>query len=155
VVVADLQCCGNEPASWQEYRRRIEMTEIRRLIRQVLERTEVDGIVAAGDFNLVSTAVPLVILAGPYAQPHAGLIPAELYHVDGISSWTWDGRGTPYPSRALDFQMYTAGSLRVQNGYIFDSEDISPEQFKLLNMQVETSRSLSDHRPLVVDYSWR
>jgi len=70
VVTADLQCCGNDPASWQEDRRNVETREIRRRIRLVFGRTRVDGIVVAGDFNLVSTPLPLVYPSGPYPAPH-------------------------------------------------------------------------------------
>ena len=155
VVVADLQCCGDGPGSWQEYRRRIEMQEIRRLIRQVIARTQVDGVIVAGDFNLIHSAIPLVILAGPYEGAHPGLIPAEIYHLDGSTSWTWDGRGTPYPSRALDFQLYSPRSLTVRQGLILDSEDFPAEELEQYGLQPGTSGLLSDHRPLVVEYAWR
>jgi len=155
VVVADLQCCGDGPGSWQEYRRRVEMQQIRRLIRQVMARTHVDGVVVAGDFNLISTAIPLVILAGPYDEAIPGLIPVEIYHLDGSTSWTWDGRGTPFPSRALDFQLYSPRTLNVRQGFILDSEDLSAKELEQLGLQSTTSGSLSDHRPLVVEYNWR
>lgn len=155
VVVADLQCCGDGPGSWQEYRRRVEMQEIRRLIRQVMARTHVDGVVVAGDFNLISTGIPLVILAGPYDEAIPGLIPVEVYHLDGTTSWTWDGRGTPYPSRALDFQLYSPRTLTVRHGLILDSEDLPVEELEQYGLQSGTSGLLSDHRPLVVEYTWR
>jgi Endonuclease/Exonuclease/phosphatase family len=155
VVSADLQCCGSDHESWQEYRRRVEVREIRRRIRDVLARTPVDGIVLAGDFNSVNTNIPLVILMGPYDAPHSSLIPAEIYHFDGSTAWTWDGRGTPFPSSALDYQMYSPQSLRVQGGFILDSEDFSSEELDNLGLKTETSSQLSDHRPLVVEYVWQ
>jgi len=138
-VIADLQCCGDTPQSWQEFRRRVEAREIRRLIGQVLERTHVDSIVFAGDFNLVNGSFALSLLTGPYRPPEAGLIPAELYHSDGSSTWTWDGSGTPFPSGTLDFQLYSPRSLEMHSGYILDTE----------------SRRTGRHRPLVVEYRWR
>lgn len=154
VVITDLQCCGNDPGSWQELRRRLEVTEIRRRIRQVLDRLPIDGIIVAGDFNLVSTALPLVLLTGPYQAPHSGLIAAELYHLDGSASWTWDGRGTPFPSRALDFQLYSPQTLGVGSGYILDSEDLPPVELEQNGLRQNTSIQLSNHRPLVVEYTW-
>ena len=38
VVITDLTCCGNGPQSWEELRRRVEASEIRRLLQQILER---------------------------------------------------------------------------------------------------------------------
>ena len=155
VVIADLECCGDDPASWAELKRRVEAKEIRRVIRQVLLRSRIDAIVLAGDFNLVSTAIPLALMTGPYASTHSGLIAAELYHRDGLTTWTWDGRGTPFPSRALDYQLYSPGTLSVEEGIILDTEDMAVEELDRHGLQRDTSSRLSGHRPLVVEYAWR
>jgi len=78
----------------------------------------------------------------------------EIYHIDGSTHWTWDGRGTPYPSSALDRQLYGPQSLRVQESFIFDSEDLSFEELKRDGLEKKTSSMLLDHRPLVVEYVW-
>lgn len=155
VVTTDFECCGDPPSSWEEMKRRIEAKEIRKLIRRVLRRTAVDGIVVAGDLNLVSTAIPLVLLTGPYEAPHSALIAAELYHPDGASTWTWDGRGTPFPSRALDFMLYSPNSLRLLRGMILDTERMDPALVDSLGLRPETTAGLSSHRPLVARYGWR
>jgi endonuclease/exonuclease/phosphatase (EEP) superfamily protein YafD len=133
----------------------VEAKEIRRVVRQVISRSPVDAIVLAGDFNLVSTAIPLVLMTGPYNPPHSGLIAAELYHQDGLATWTWDGRGTPFPSRALDYQLYSPGALSVKEGFILDTEYWSAEQLARHDLSQDTTNTLSRHRPLVVEYSWR
>jgi endonuclease/exonuclease/phosphatase family metal-dependent hydrolase len=153
-VVADLQCCGNSPDSWQEYRRRAEAREIRRLIRQVLQRTSVDGIVIAGDFNLVNGPMPLVVLSGPYSPTHAGMIAAELYHPDGATSWTWDGRRTPFPSSTLDYQLYGPQGLVMRTGFILDTERLPLEALERYELESGASARTGRHRPLVVDYGW-
>ncbi|MEZ5438689.1 MAG: hypothetical protein R3F12_10110 [Lysobacteraceae bacterium] len=154
VVSFDLECCGSLPDGWEEHKRNTEVREIRRLIRAVLERTPVDGVIAGGDFNLVMTGLPLVILSGPYPAPHGGLIAAELMHVDSDRTWTWDGRGTPFPSRALDFLLYSPGSLSLDSGYILDTEDFSPAELQHWGLAPESSSTLSDHRPLVASFMW-
>lgn len=154
VVIADLQCCGDGPESWQEFRRRVEAREIRRLIRQVLTRVKVDGIVLAGDFNMVNSTFPMALLTGPYPQPHSGLVPAELYQADGATTWTWDGRDTPFPSNTLDYQFYGPNGLRLQSGSILDSEGISAEMREQLELEVDTSKRTGRHRPLVAEYVW-
>jgi hypothetical protein len=154
-VVADLQCCGSNAESWQEFRRLVEVREIRRLVRQVLDRISVDGIILSGDFNLVLSKEPLQVLTGPYRTPHANLSPVKCYHLDGSSTWTWDGRGTPFPSGTLDFQLYDPQALDPSTSLILDSEDLSPEELEQLGIEHKTSSQLSDHRPLVVEYNWR
>jgi hypothetical protein len=154
-VVADLQCCGDSPEGWQEFRRRVEAREIRRLIRQVLEKNSVDGIVFAGDFNMVRSTFPMTLLTGPYPLPHSGLIPAELYHLDGATTWTWDGRRTPFPSNTLDYQLYGPHGLEMRSGFILDTESIPPEMREQFGLEINTSTRTGRHRPLVVEYSWK
>jgi hypothetical protein len=155
VVTTDLQCCGNDPGGWQEDRRWVETRELRHRVQQVLEHTNVDGILVAGDFNLVSTPLPLIYASGPYAPPHAGLIAAELYHLDGAETWTWDGRGTPFPSRVMDIQLYSPRTLELLEGYVLDSADLSPAEREQLGLEPEAAHGLSSHRPLVAEYVWR
>jgi hypothetical protein len=155
VVVTDLQCCGDNPGSWQEDRRRVEARELRRRVRRVLERTHVDGIVIAGDFNLVSTPLPLIYASGPYDPPHAGLVAAELYHLDGTETWTWDGRGTRFASRMMDIQLYSPHTLELREGYVLDSADLSAAERQQLGLAPEAAHALSGHRPLVAAFVWR
>ena len=155
VVVTDLQCCGDNAESWQEYRRRVESREIRQRVQQVLNRTEVDSVILAGDFNLVNSSFPLSLLAGPYRYPNSGLIPVEIYHADGSTAWTWDGRGTPFASGTLDFQLYAPQTLHVRGSIILDTEDLTPETLQEHALDTKTSRHLSRHRPLLVVYGWQ
>ncbi len=154
VVVADLQCCGDGPGGWQEFRRRVEARVIRRLIGQVLAKNSVDGVVLAGDFNLVTSTFPMSVLTGPYPMPHFGLIPAELYHSDGATTWTWDGRRTPFPSNTLDYQLYGPRGLAMRSGLILDTERISNDMRERFELDIDTTMRTGRHRPLVVEYSW-
>jgi hypothetical protein len=155
VVITDLQCCGNGPESWEELRRRVEAREIRRLIRQVLKHTKLDGIIFAGDFNLVESTFPLALLTGPYPLPHSGLIPAELYHPDGMTTWTWDGRGTPFSSNTLDYQFYGPWGLKMQSGFILNTEELPSEVLERFELESNTMGRTGTHRPLLVEYSWK
>ena len=154
VVVVDLQCCGDDPAAWEEDRRRVEAREIQARVEQVLKRTQVDGVIVAGDLNLVSTPLPLVILSGPYPLPHAGLIAADLRHADGTETWTWNGKGTPFPSRPMDFVLYTPQSLRLRAGHILDSADLGRSELDRLGLQPDAASRLSGHLPLVTEFVW-
>ena len=94
------------------------------------------------------------MLAGPYDTPHSGLIAAELYHRDGVATWTWDGRGTPFPSRALDYQVYGPNALGVARGTVLDTEDLTGQLLGMNGLESDWSIKLSNHRPLVVQYIW-
>jgi hypothetical protein len=155
VLIVDLQCCGDGPESWEELRRRVEANEIRRLLGQIVNRRAVDGIVLAGDFNLVESTFPMTLLTGPYPEPHSGLIPAELYHPDGTTTWTWDGRGTEFPSDTLDYQFYGPRGLGVRSGFILDTEKLSQEVLEQYHLETGTVARTGAHRPLLVEYVWK
>lgn len=154
-VIADLQCCGDKPEHWPEYRRQAEAREIRRLIEQVLERTDVDGLLIAGDFNLVTGMTAAKILNEPYNICVEGLSTAEIYHPDGVAKWTWDGRGMPFPSGRLDFQFYCTQSLEMRSGIVLDPENLAPEELEKLELDSEAVKRTGRHRPLVAEYSWK
>jgi endonuclease/exonuclease/phosphatase family metal-dependent hydrolase len=153
-VAVDLQSGAGMP-DWQEARRLIEIDEIRTALQQTLKSARVDGVLLAGDFNSVSTVMPLVRITNPYPEPHVALVPAQAMHLDGLEWWTWDGRGTPFPTQALDFSLYSPDTLTPINALAFSTEDLSPDALAAAALQTGTSRRVSDHLPIVVDYRWR
>ena len=155
VVAVDLQCCGGETNDWQEDRRQVEAKHIRKLTNLERSIRKVDSVIIAGDLNSVGTPYPVWLLLGPDKASHLRLSTAEIFHLDGESSWTWDGRGTPFSSSILDYQLYGPDGLAVHDAYVFDTEDLAAETLAALGLQAGTSNQLSRHRPLVVDYSWR
>jgi endonuclease/exonuclease/phosphatase family metal-dependent hydrolase len=153
-VAIDLQSGAGTP-DWQEARRLVEVKVIQQALQQALRATRVDGVVLAGDFNAVSTGMPLVRITNPYPEPHVALVPALAVHLDGTETWTWDGRGTQYPTQALDFSLYSPASLELVNALAFSTEDLSAEALAKADLQAGSSRVVSDHLPIVVDYRWR
>ena len=154
VVIADLQCCGDGPDSWQEFRRRVEAREIRRLITQILDKHDVDGVILAGDFNMVNSTFPMALLAGPLPAPHFGLVAAEAYHPDGESTWTWDGRRTPFPSNVLDYQFYGPRGLEHLAGHVLDAESASGDVLEQFGLARDSTVRTGRHRPVLVRYRW-
>jgi len=121
----------------------------------VLQRTPVDGIIIAGDFNLVNGPMPLVMLSRPNSPANTGLVAAEVYHPNSSTSWTWDGRGTPFPSGTLDFQLYDSRQLLMRSGFVLDTESLPPETLKQHELDRETLAQTGRHRPLLVEYGWK
>lgn len=154
LVSVDLQCCG-VASTWEERRRVFEARAIRAALRAALARDTVDGVLIAGDLNVVATPLPLSVLLGPYPLPHAGLVPAEAFHRDRRSVWTWDGRGTPFESKPLDFQLYGPRALEALAGLVLDSEALTADERAAIGIGADASRLISDHRPVIVDYRWR
>lgn len=154
VVTTDLRCCGDGPASRQEAQRRLEAGEIQKRIRQVMTRTPVDAVIVAGDFNTIAGPAPLEILAGPYPAPHGLLARAEPRHADSLTTWTWDGRGTPFPSRPLDHQLYAPARLQPGLALVLDTETAPPEIPASFGLGTRDIFRMGEHRPIVVEYTW-
>ncbi|MBL9138356.1 MAG: endonuclease/exonuclease/phosphatase family protein [Verrucomicrobiales bacterium] len=153
-VAIDLQCC-NGTNDWPEIRRQMETRIIHQAIQQTLERRQVDAVLVAGDLNLVGGSQPLDILRRPLPDPHGSLVPAAAVQLDGQETWTWDGRGSAFPSGRLDYSLYSPASLQESRAFVVSSEDLPAAVLSAHDLKPETSRELSDHLPIIVDYQWR
>lgn len=150
-VGLDLQCCGDEPGSWEEERRLAEAAAIRATLDATLAAGGIDAVLLGGDFNVVGGPAPRAILQGA-----GGALPlqaVDVRHRDGVATWTWDGRGTPFSSSRIDYLLHSA-ALRPLQSQVFDSEDLSAAERKALDVPADLSATLSQHRPLVVDFAW-
>ena len=160
LVAMDLQCCGG---GWQERRRLAEVRYIRSLVAAAIHEVRPDGVILAGDFNLASPppatsgigALPLVVLSGPYPSPIDALLAAEAMQRDGQEWWTINGgEQSPFPFLPFDFQLHSPHSLRASDAYVMDTADYTPGELATAGLSVSSSRTFSEHRPVVVTYSW-
>lgn len=153
VVGVDLQCCGDSDDSIQEQRRLVEARLIRKAIRRVLARYPVDAIVVGGDFNTTRGRAPVARVQGPRTPADQHLSVVESRHRNG-GQWTWDGRGTPYPSKQLDY-LLISDDFSVRQALIFDPETLSPAERERLGFAAIALRTLSEHRPQIIDLHWK
>jgi len=150
----DLQCCGDSDDAWEERRRHVEARSLRSVLDRVWSVRSPDAVIVAGDFNAVRGLRPVKLLQGDENRPERRLAIADASHANGIDRWTWDGRGTPFPSRAIDFMLHSR-SLRVLQALVFDSETMSESQRASYGLEARMFRTMSEHRPVVVDFAWR
>ena len=154
VVGLDLECCGDSPDSAAEDRRRFEAQSIRDAIDAVAAVSKFDAMLVGGDFNAVHGQAPVQILERGAGDDTTLDHPTPLHRGSDRIDWTWDGRGTPFPSKQIDFLLHSE-RLRVLQSQVFDSEELTPAEQQALQLPAELSRSLSPHRPIVVDFAWR
>jgi len=151
-VGLDFECCGSGGDSREESMRRDEAAKLRAALDLEISRHSGQGIVVGGDFNAVNGPAPLLLVQGKEDLPgHLSI--AKAVQFDGIDLWTWDGRGTPFASGRLDYQMHN-DRLRVVSSWVFDTADLTTEQQRRLGLQGIQMSELSQHRPVVVDYAW-
>jgi endonuclease/exonuclease/phosphatase family metal-dependent hydrolase len=154
VVVADLQCCGDSATGWQEQRRRVEARIIHRVMRLVLGRGPVHGVVLGADLNLVTGGAPLDTLLQPLEQRLGALAATAPKHLAGSQEWTWRGVESPFPPSRLDYVLYSARTLVVRRSFVLETEHLTPDERRQYGLEPGTSQRLSDHRPVIVDFAW-
>ncbi len=150
IVGVDFECCGDGGNSWEESKRRYEARQLRSLIDGQPAALAAAAIVG-GDFNAVNGPAPLMIVQGAAeSSGHLRIAPAR--QLDGIDRWTWDGRGTPFASGQLDYQMY-GSRWRVARALVLDLDDLSETERRQSGLEFDLNE-LTRHRPVVVDYRW-
>lgn len=154
LVGVDLQCCGDSDDAWEEQRRIVEAHVIRGALDQAWDRQQPDAVIVGGDFNAVRGLDPLRPVQGDNDASHRHLAVAQAMHANGKDHWTWDGRGTPFPSKPLDFLLHS-DALQNLGALVFDPETMSSRQRARIGLRRDALLSLSEHRPLVVDLRWR
>lgn len=147
-VPLDLMCCGR--AGSTEDRARIMAVEsIRSGIRGALAGGEVEGVVVAGDFNLVGSRAPLDRMAAGLDLDGGDLVPAPTPRLDGASTMTWRSPG-PFPPGQLDHALVSGSTLDILRSFAFDPADLDRRALEALGLRGDDGQ-VTDHLPVVVD----
>ena len=80
---------------------------------------------------------------------------ANVMHFDGWTSWTWDGRGTPFNGGALDNVLYSSRTLAPRHAWIWDTEQLPADTLRANELDAGASAAIGRHRPVVVDFELR
>ena len=152
-VTVDLQCCG-APGDPADRLRRMEALGIRDAMDAVLRDAGVDGVVVAGDFNLVGTRAPLeVFTRGGEGRPALEVV--DTRRLDGVSYTTWERAGDRFPAGRLDYVLPGGDALEVLGAFSFATQDLSAAWRQRHRLSAETSAWATDHLPQVTDLRWR
>lgn len=152
-VSVHLRCCGGI-GSQQDFIRILEVETIREELRKLAESGTIDGVIVAGDFNLVGSRRPLDLLTAQLHIDGLSLIAAQPYQLDGLSNATWSDRQQPFVPGRLDYLLFSIALLRVDRAFVLDSGDLALQSLQLHGLQAQDTASASDHLPLIVDLEW-
>jgi hypothetical protein len=153
-VTVDLES-GGAAGGPKDRLRRIEAAAIRDAAREAFiagTPDGIDGILLAGDLNLVGTREPLDILAAPAGDGPA-FMAARPLRLDGSSATTWENPEEPFTPGRLDFLIHHPAGTAITGGFVFSSADLSPAWRARHGLMAETSR-VTDHLPVVTDLRW-
>lgn len=149
-----LRCCGHL-GSYEDLHRRRAAVEIREAVDRYLAEHPVDGVIFAGDLNLVGSREPLELLITGSDFEGGDLRIAESHRLDDRLLATWRGPHSGFLPGRLDYILHSKNSLAASAGLIFASEELAAPWRELHGIESGDSRAASDHLPLVCDFSWR
>jgi len=153
VLSVHLRCCG-WAGSFEDRTRQVESDALRRAVLAALPATQADGVIIAGDLNLVGSRRPLDLLAEGLDGDGSDLTVAEALQIDGRSNATWGDPDLPFVPGRLDFLLYPDKSLEQINAFVMDTRDLEPQWLQRHELRADDTASASDHLPLVADLRW-
>lgn len=135
-----LRCCGG-PDSEAEQQRREEAIQL----RSAIDGVDSDGVIIAGDWNLVATNQPLLTVQQDDFSVVQALQP------DGLLSATWSDTTSSFTPGRLDWMLVSTDIIKVQRGFVLDTADLDSETLKRHHLRSGDTAKISDHLPLVAD----
>jgi len=153
VMSIHLKCCGRI-GDESDLRRIVEAKAIRAAVQEAMRAEHADGIIIAGDFNLVGSRTPLDLLTGKIDREGLALNAVEPMQLDRRSNATWTDRREPFVPGRLDFVLHDKAALQAAGAFVFEARDLAPRWLARHGLLVEDT-AISDHLPIVVDLSWR
>ncbi|MHC4127341.1 MAG: endonuclease/exonuclease/phosphatase family protein [Planctomycetota bacterium] len=153
VLSVHLRCCG-WAGGFEDRTRQVEAGAIRRAVQRARTEVSFDGVVIAGDLNLVGSRRPLELLAEDLDSDGSALAVAAPLQIDGLSNVTWSDPGQPFTPGRLDFLLYADRDVEAANAFVMDVHDMAPPWRDRHRLRPDDTASASDHFPLVVDLRW-
>lgn len=153
VASVHLKCCGRAGGS-EDIERQTEAQLIHQTITTALAGGGIDGVIIAGDLNLVGSHDPIELLAANLDLDRSALAIADADQLDGLSNATWADRKTAFAPGRLDYLLFADSRMTATHSFVFDSRDLSAKCLKTHGILADDTSATSDHLPLVVDLQW-
>lgn len=147
VASVHLKCCGYD-GSMEDRTRTEEMRSAEEVIHPMLRAGA--GVVIAGDWNLVGSALPLEVMTRSDGPGMRRIIPR---HLDGVDCHTWRNAEQSFPPGMLDIVVHSEGLVALRS-FVFDTADLSESRLEAAGLE-RTDSEASDHLMLVTDFALR
>ena len=113
LVSTHMKCCGKIGDSSDQKRMR-EAQGVQTALRTAIERGNAQGVIVAGDFNLVGSRDPLDTMIDGSDVDGSSLAVAEALQLNGRSNATWRKSSQRFLPGRLDFLLYSDASLTLR-----------------------------------------
>ncbi|MCH8152045.1 MAG: endonuclease/exonuclease/phosphatase family protein [Planctomycetes bacterium] len=153
VISVHLRARGRA-GSREDLIRGLELETLRQAIRTAMLGENINGIIVAGDFNLVGSRRPLDLMTKWLDLENWSLEAAQAYQLDGLSNATWSDPDEPFVPGRLDYLLYSDATLTVLRSFVLDSRDLNPRWLDRHGLKLHDTASASDHLPLIADVKW-
>ena len=154
VASVHLKCCGRN-GSPEDVTRLAEVAQIHAAVKTAIAELKTDGLVIAGDMNLVGSRTPLENFMTGLDLDSSNLEAVDAYQLDGLSNATWVDRRQPFVPGRLDYALYSDSTLQVGQCFVYDSWDVAPKWRAVHGTQANDTDLASDHLPIVFDLAWK
>lgn len=152
-IATHLKCCGR--ANGPEDRDRLlEVGVIHDSVQRLVARSDVRGLLVAGDFNLVGSRAPLEELLTGLDLDGSALRIADPVQIDGRTNATWADPRQPFSPGRLDYAVYSDSTMHLTQAFVLDTLDLSPRWLEHHGLNAGDTAAASDHFPIVLDFTW-
>lgn len=153
-----LKCCGRLGSSEDETRA-AETAAIREALEKASKKlgeagTPLDGIVVAGDFNLVGSRRPVDAIGESLDFDGSSLDIVPAFDLERRSNATWRSTGNDFLPGRLDWMLVSGSRCAVRKSFVFSAEDLSDAAVAVLGLPASAIKEPSDHQPVVADLAF-
>ena len=169
VINAHLTCCGGNEKRQEQADEFASFVLDAKTPGDSIDLPENIPIIFAGDMNLVGYAQQRETIitgdiqdtttygqGGPLDWDNTDLADARPLHADRRMAFTWRAfKDFDYPPGRLDYQFFTDAVLKMEKGFVLQTEEMSAERLADYGLNIEDTKMVSDHLPVTVDYSFK
>lgn len=148
-----LKCCGGFNG-FEDAQRLAEARAIRETLRGEVRADPPAMVVVAGDFNLVGSPAPRVMLASGTDADGSDLALADTVNLGRRLRVTWRNEGDRFPPGRLDYALVGDAGARIVNAFILDTASLSDDALREAGLQRHDT-DISDHLPMIIDLAPR
>ncbi len=150
VISIHLPCCGGIGGPQDEARLRM-IADLFETLKGWSGAQKIDGVILAGDYNLVGSRTPLDDTMKGLARQFDRGAAIGVPRISGRSRATWRDPKQPFVPGQLDWVVVGGAALQPLGGLVFDTRELAPRWRAAHGLELGDTDA-SDHLPLIIDF---
>lgn len=155
-INAHLSCCAKDDRRLEQA---VALSEFIEKLKADSTITKQTAILISGDMNLVGLKQQYNVLKNGNNKLNGSDVDSTsltdllAYQTNGKSAITWRDGKSSYPPGRLDYIFYSDFNIEPKSAYILDCSLLSPKELKYFDGLNSKSSEISDHLPIIFDFS--